>query len=674
MRSLKLLLFFVCIAVYSMEIHAQNCTSTVQINPTNPTTCGGTGSIKVTEYVPAILRYQWSLNGTVWFESETTQSGLVAGFYLVRIRDKATTTLCRSTTIELHPIDAAPFSGFSVVNATACSTTDGQITLNGLVATDSVSYISKINRTYQVNSSLSGGNKIQNLPSGTYYVRVKRAGAANKFCYTDKTITVGPANCANNTLCPNTSANLFPNGNFGAGTPLNGTGLLTSETQYGLTPLTCSAPDDGLYAISNTTDCNGAGGQVFNAWDITLDHTPSDVGGYMMVVNASFNPDIVIEKTIPNLCPNTEYEFSAWIKNICLVCGIQPNLTFLVDGVGKYSTGNLGTSAWIEAGFRFTTGASQTSVSVSIRNNAAGGGGNDWAIDDIFVGLCIPDLTILPPPLRRVCLASASETIGVIITDPRQQFDTWQWQESLDAGATWAFVGTPQTSIFNSSNQYQANYTLTGPLGLTYDGRKYRIRVASTVSNLASSSCSYVSPTATITIQIITPPVASASVVGPSCTNGVLALSATSTVASSTYAWSGPLTFTSTVQNPTITAPPTTASGTYNVTVTEPTGTCSATASVNATISAPPTPTAANNGPVCPGNSLNLTSSGGSTYAWTGPSNFVKSIQNPTIPFMTAAFAGVYTVTVTSAAGCTASTSTTVVVSASPVKPGTIGF
>jgi hypothetical protein len=674
MRFYLQIIFFIILGTFSMRLSAQNCQSSVQIIPTNPTACGiNNGSIQVTEYNASPLRYQWSINGTTWNATETTISGLAAGFYLVRLRDIVTQVICRSTTIELHPLNSAPFTGTTVINATSCTIANGQITLTGIVATDSVSWISRINRTYVVNSSLVSGNRITGLLAGTYYVRVKRAGANNRFCYTDITVVVGPS-CPAAALCPNTSTNLFPNGNFGAGTSLNGTPLSTSETQYGYTTLTCSAPDDGLYAISNTTNCNGAGGQVFNTWDLTDDHTPSDIGGYMMVVNASFNPDVVIERTITGLCANTEYEFSAWIRNLYPAGPILPNLTFLVDGRGRYSSGNITGNAWVEVGFRFTTGATQNSAVVSIRNNAPGGNGNDWAIDDIFVGLCIPDLSILPPPIRLVCLAAPSETIGVVITDPRTQFDTWQWQESLDGGTTWSFIGTPQTSTFNTSTQYQANYTINGPLGTTYNGRKYRIRVASTVSNLLSLTCSYVSPTATITIQIVTPPVASAAVVGPACTNGILALSASSTVAGSSYSWTGPNTFTSSIRNPTITSPTVAASGNYTVTVTEPTGTCSDTEVVNLTVNAPPVATASNNGPICAGANINLSSTGGGTYSWAGPLSFISTVQNPTINSVSTNNAGIYTVTVTNAQGCMANANTTVLINSAPGQPGVIGF
>jgi hypothetical protein len=679
------LLFFVLFLVFIQKANAQNCQSTVQVLPTNPTACGvNDGKIKVTEYVPATLRYQWSINGTTWNASETEITGLAAGLYLVRLRDIVTQVICRSTTIELHPIDAASFTSVTVTNST-CNGNTGSITLNGTNANDSVSWISKINRMnyVRIGSLLPTAGRISGLATGTYYIRIKKANVItggvittnNTFCYTDRTVVVGPV-CPVGALCPNTSANLFSNGNFGSGAALNGPALLASETQYGYTGLTCSAPDDGLYAIANTSDCNGAtaGGGVFGAWDITDDHTPLDVGGYMMIVNASFNPDVVIERTILNLCPNTEYEFSAWVRNLLPLGTILPNISFLIDGRGRFTSGNITGGAWQEIGFRFVTGASQTSATFSIRNNAPGGSGNDWAIDDIFVGLCIPDLSILPPPIRLVCLAAASETIGVIITDTRQQFDTWQWQESLDGGLTWAFIGTFGLGSFNASNQYIASYTIVGPLGLSYNGRKYRIRVASTDFNLTNPVCSYISDAATITIQIVTPPVASAAGVGPACTNGVLALSGGSTVAGSTYSWSGPSSYTSTLQTPSITPPTVANSGTYTVTVTEPTGTCSNTASVNITVNAPPNPTAANNGPICVGQTLNLSSAGGSTYMWTGPLSYGSMVQNPSITAVTTNMAGPYVVKVTDTNGCMANATTNVVINSGTSQPGVISY
>jgi len=44
---------------------------------------------------------------------------------------------------------------------------------------------------------------------------------------------------------------------------------------------------------------------------------------------------------------------------------------------------------------------------------------------------------------------------------------------------------------------------------------------------------------------------------------------------------------------------------------------------------APFTITCSSNSPVCIGLTINLTSSGGATYSWSGPNSFTSSLQNP---------------------------------------------
>ena len=81
-------------------------------------------------------------------------------------------------------------------------------------------------------------------------------------------------------------------------------------------------------------------------------------------------------------------------------------------------------------------------------------------------------------------------------------------------------------------------------------------------------------------------------------------------------------------------------------------------------------PTASNNGSVCPGQTLQLSATGPSgSYQWSGPNNFSSTLQNPTIPNVTSAAQGTYSVTV-SVSGCaSAAGTTTVTVNASPAKP-----
>ncbi len=108
-----------------------------------------------------------------------------------------------------------------------------------------------------------------------------------------------------------------------------------------------------------------------------------------------------------------------------------------------------------------------------------------------------------------------------------------------------------------------------------------------------------------------------------------------------------------------------TTSGTYSVTVTNAAG-CNAITSTVVTVNALPTPGITASGPLtfCTGNSVNLTGTGGTSYAWSNGTN--TALTNITT-------SGTYSVTVTNAAGCNAITSTVVTVNALPTPGITAG-
>ena len=120
------------------------------------------------------------------------------------------------------------------------------------------------------------------------------------------------------------------------------------------------------------------------------------------------------------------------------------------------------------------------------------------------------------------------------------------------------------------------------------------------------------------------------------------------------------------------------AAGTYSLTVTDANG-CSATGS--ATLVLPTdccslTATAGNPIVACEGGMLNLTVTAGNsttapvttplTYVWSGPNGFTANTASPAITPATAAAAGLYSVTVTDGAGCTAISSVSVTISTAP--------
>lgn len=153
----------------------------------------------------------------------------------------------------------------------------------------------------------------------------------------------------------------------------------------------------------------------------------------------------------------------------------------------------------------------------------------------------------------------------------------------------------------------------------------------------------------TTSVQIVSPPNPTVSNTGPYCVGQTIQLNA-SGPAASTYSWSGPSSFTSTIQSPSIALATTAMAGVY--TLTNAVGSCKATRTVNVVVNPLPVPIIGSNSPVCLGNSINLTSGGGTSYLWSGPNGFTSAAQNPNIAGATVAMGGVYTVTVTNVNGC----------------------
>jgi hypothetical protein len=303
--------------------------------------------------------------------------------------------------------------------------------------------------------------------------------------------------------------------------------------------------------------------RVFNLWDITGDHTgasnptkgnlPCDPSkpqsatnpcGYMLVVNSAYRTDTAYQYAVSNLCPNTYYEISAWFKNICYKCGcdsngvsstgagyipsalndssgVQPNITYDINGADYYTTGNIvygglfpstqtgsdSNNTWVKRGFTYLTGPAQTSFTLTLRNNAPGGGGNDWAMDDISLATCLPNMQYSPSLTPTTC----NNNIFQINDTIRSYFSNYQyykWQVSNDAGATWSDIsgasgsGTPGWN--GSAYQYIASYTLpTSSTTLANSGDKYRVVVGTTSGSLSNTNCQVTDGVSQISLSVV---------------------------------------------------------------------------------------------------------------------------------------------------------------------------
>ncbi|HRK27875.1 MAG TPA: HYR domain-containing protein [Chitinophagales bacterium] len=253
------------------------------------------------------------------------------------------------------------------------------------------------------------------------------------------------------------------------------------------------------------------------------------------------------------------------------------------------------------------------------------------------------------------CSASASKTVAVN-SNP----------EPLITGATGVCAGGT-ISLFASGGN---TYTWSGPNGYSTTGFTVH-RTGATVAmsgtyTVTVSNANGCTGVTSVDVTVHPLPVAAISGNSAFCVGSTISLMASGGIS---YAWSGPGGFTAATA--TITRPGATTSmaGTYTVTVTGAGG-CTAIASRTITVSSSSVTASITGGTTaCMGNSFTLTASGGGTggsYAWGGPNGFTADGAVLTRSGLTADMAGLYTVTVTNAGGCTASASRTITINPTP--------
>jgi gliding motility-associated-like protein len=426
----------------------------------------------------------------------------------------------------------------------------------------------------------------------------------------------GGGPCSTQICSGNLGAPTYSN-NFGSGVALYGPALPAGQTQY---PYITGVPVNGSYVISNNANPSNTVGYVNSA-----DHT-GNLNGYMMVVNADYPPDTVYTAHVTGLCPNTTYVFSAFIANNNTTaaaignCGsnyIYANVLMQVEyppGTvqGSVSTGNLPTAPtqtlvlWQQEGFVFTTVAGQTSAEITIINNAPGGCGNDYVVDDISLSPCGPGIALSIVPNQTIFCAGDNVVLEATYTSGSYPNPQYQWQFSSNGGSTWTNIAgaTALTYSINSVTAAQ--------------GGMYQL-VAAENGNIGSPNCSILAGPLSFTVSSQV-----------SINNGATTTICSSTsgdtltaIGAATYSWSTGATTNSIVVNP---------SSTTSYTVVGSTGTCTSQAVSTITI-VPPTSTVtiSGTGTVCSGQNITLTASGANTYTWNTGVTTASTVVNPMV-------------------------------------------
>ena len=203
-----------------------------------------------------------------------------------------------------------------------------------------------------------------------------------------------------------------------------------------------------------------------------------------------------------------------------------------------------------------------------------------------------------------------------------------------------------------STSSTGVTYSWTGPNSFSSSNSSIGISGASPVHNgnyYVTATLSGCSLNDTVAVTVKPKPAApTMNNNGPLCAGETIMLAAASTTSNVSYSWTGPNSYTSSLQNPTIGNSATNMSGIYTATVIL--DGCSSSANTSVTVKPMPTAVStSSNTPVCAGDNLLIsigTSTSGSIYSWTGPNSFTSANLSNTITSSTIAATGWYVATV----------------------------
>ena len=356
-------------------------------------------------------------------------------------------------------------------------------------------------------------------------------------------------------------------------------------------------------------------------------------------VDCSFSASATETITIPNAVAGQNYivlitNFSNQVQDIdfnqsggtgTTNCGIltsgAPSTSICIGAVGTLSaTSNIINPTYLWAPGGETTQSIQVSPSITSAYTVSISGINPVTSTQTTV-VNVTTLTVVIPTITLSSNSMVCPNSPINLT-----------ASSGFTNYTWTSPVSTQTTAAGSLSIPNANPALAG----TY-----------TVIGRTAQGCT---ATATAVVDLIpTSPIAVTA--NPNaCQGGVINLTANAPGATG-YSWTGPLAYSSTLQNPVLNNVQPNQAGVYTVTATfSGTGPNTCTTTNTSTVSVVPAGTVLINpiADVCHNATINFTGpNGGTQYDWTGPAGFSSSLQNPSIANADVIHQGIYNLSIT---------------------------
>lgn len=658
--------------VYTVRAVVAGCTSpngltTVTVNPipasptpgSNSPICAGS-TLSLTASTIAGATYNWTgpnaFSSALQNPTIPAATTLASGVYSVNVTVAGCTGTNSTISVTVSPIPAAPTVGS---NSPLCSGQTLSLTASPVAGA-----------TYTWNGPNAFTSNLQNpiiagattLAAGTYTVRALVAGCTSPIgtgVVVVNPIPAAPTAGGTATLCAGSTINLTASNIAGATYNWTGPNSFTSNVQNPSIPGATTLAT-GVYSVNATVaGCTGPNG----TFSVTVYGVPGSP-----TVTAT-NPSCLGQTLLLNAQTVTGATYS-WNGPSGFTSSVQnPTLTPVTAGMaGTYSVlvsvMGCGSSASTVAVIVNPTPAAPTAGSnsplctgstINLTASNIAGATYNWTGPNTFTSNVqnptIPGATTLAAGVYsvNVTVAGCTGPIGTTsVAVNNAPIVTPNSNSPICAGQTLSLTANTITG---------ATYSWSGPNTFVSTLQNPTIPAVTIAANGTYSVFANVGgcigPVATINVTVNpTPAATSASNNSPICALQTISLSA-GTVAGATYSWTGPNSFTSNIQNPTITNATTLAAGVYSVYI-NVLGCNSAAGLTTVTVNpAPAAPIAGGTATLCAGSTINLTASNiaGATYSWTGPNSFTSSVQNPTIPGASTLATGVYSVNAT-VAGC----------------------
>jgi large repetitive protein len=593
-----------------------NCTSssifTITINPkpqkptvTNVSYCQNAEASPLTATASPAHTLVWysNLSGGTGSTTPPTPSTAAFGTTIYYVSQINSATNCEgdraaiTATVYGTPVIRA----YSFINPSTCNSATGSITLTGL--NPNVPYTVKYNKdgspqSFTITSSPTGSIVIDKLTSGNYdnitvTINGCTSAAGGPISLSDPNPPATPTATANGPLCSGqtlslTASSATPAVTYRWSGPNNYTSTSSNPT---ISPV--AVGNAGIYSVTASLNgCTSAAGTVsvqVNATPgtpIVTSNSPLCSAGTLNLSASSPTSGVTYNWTGPNT-------FASNIQNPTITnVSTTASGTYTVTASNATCTSAPGTvSVAVKPTpvIGSTSSSNPTSCSTATGSIILNGLANNTRYDISFTKDGAPQVVnVTSSSTGTVNISSLAaglyDNIVVSLNGcPSTPVGPFTLSDPNPPATPLATSTSPICSggvvnlFANTTTAGPVTYLWTGPAGYTSNAQNPSITNAGTNASGTYSvtaklnGCNSVAGTVNVQVNA-TPALPTIGSNSPVCTGNTLNLTSNSSTAGVTYTWTGPGTFTSTDQNPTIQNVSLTASGTYKVTAS--TATC----------------------------------------------------------------------------------------------------